>query len=141
MRRAAGPCFSGKTGCCVTRPSAKSSAHTSFGKKKWAERSPCRWPISCLPTLNANSPRRPGPASTPSQAETSSAICLLGEVVVLLRLRRRVGRGQRERRVDVLGEAHGNAVLHRPHVCGPVAGLLTARAQPSPDVSGGDDDV
>src|SRR5919109_2228733 len=60
------------------RPCSKSSAHTSLGKPKWAAWSPCRWPISRRPTLKANSPRRPGPASTPGHDVTSSVICWLG---------------------------------------------------------------
>jgi hypothetical protein len=49
-------------------------AQTSLGKAKWAAWSPCRWPISRPPTLNANSPRRPGPAATPGQEVTCSVI-------------------------------------------------------------------
>src|SRR3954462_11712635 len=75
--RAAGPSLPGKTGWWTTRPAANSSAQMVLGNEKWAEWSPCRWPISRRPTLNANSPRRPGPASTPGHEVTSSVICLL----------------------------------------------------------------
>ena len=50
---------------------AISSSQTRRGKPKWATRSPCRWPISRRPTRKPNSPRGPGPASTPGQAVTS----------------------------------------------------------------------
>src|ERR687889_61454 len=56
------------------RPAAKSSAHTAFGNEKWAMRSPWRWPIWRRPTVNACSPRLPGPAATPGQELTSSVI-------------------------------------------------------------------
>src|SRR4029450_1024984 len=56
------------------RPSSKSSLQIAFGNPKWAAWSPCRWPISREPTLNANSPRLPGPATTPGQEVTSSVI-------------------------------------------------------------------
>src|SRR4029450_11252619 len=56
------------------RPSSKSSLQIAFGNPKWAAWSPCRWPISREPTLNANSPRLPGPASTPGHEVTSSVI-------------------------------------------------------------------
>ena len=39
----------------------------SGGNEKWAEWSPWRCPISLRPSLKANSPRRPGPASIPGQ--------------------------------------------------------------------------
>src|ERR1044071_1956204 len=77
MRRAAGPSLPGKTGWWTTRPASNRSAQTAFGNEKCAAWSPCRWPISRRPTLNANSPRRPGPASTPSHDVTSEVICWL----------------------------------------------------------------
>src|ERR1044072_609436 len=45
-------------------------------------RSPCRWPISRRPTVNAHSPRRPVPASTPGQDVTSPVICSLAPICV-----------------------------------------------------------
>src|SRR4051794_13281673 len=77
IRRAAGPSLPGNTGWWTTRPASNSSAQSAFGNEKWAAWSPCRWPISRRPTLKANSPRRPGPASTPGQEVTSSVICPL----------------------------------------------------------------
>src|SRR2546429_426458 len=70
-----------------------SSSHSSGGKKRCAAWLPCRWPISRGPTLNANSPRRPGPASTPGQEVTSAlmrslavfASVIAGLLVVVLR--------------------------------------------------------
>src|SRR3954451_5924409 len=84
MRRAPGPSLPGKTGCSTMRPSARSSRQTSLGKKKCAAWSPCRWPISWRPTLKANSPRRPGPASTPGHEVTSSVMRSLALRVSLM---------------------------------------------------------
>src|SRR3954451_7094965 len=49
----------------------------SLGNPKCAAWSPWRCPISRRPTLNENSPRRPGPAVTPGQPVTSAVISSL----------------------------------------------------------------
>src|SRR4051794_36578368 len=84
MRRAAGPRFSGNTGCHVPLPAANRSSHTSLGNEKCAAWSPCRWPSSRRPTRKANSPRRPGPASTPGQEVTSCVMSSLAVCAVVM---------------------------------------------------------
>src|SRR4051794_22455182 len=56
-------------------------------------------------------------------------------------LRDGVCRRQRDGRVDVLGEAHRNAVVQGPHVRRAVAVLLAVRAQPPADAAHGHDPV
>ena len=84
IARAAHAGFSGATGCGPTRPCSRSSAPIFGGNPKCATRSPCRWPICRRPTVNANSPRLPGPAFTPGQDVTSSVMRLLGAMVVVM---------------------------------------------------------
>jgi len=111
-----------------TSPRSKRSAQISFGKKKCAEWSPWRWPISRWPTLKANSPRRPGPAVTPRQEVTSSVICWLavrGSVIDAIVRRHGAGsQGQlvlgpsvesllRYRRADAQARHAGRVVEHR----------------------------
>src|SRR3954447_26807294 len=84
MRRAAGPGLPGKTGWSTTRPSARSCSPTALGNEKWAAWSPWRWPISRRPTRKANSPRRPGPASTPGQEVTCSVMVSAAVLVAVM---------------------------------------------------------
>src|SRR4051794_4782611 len=84
IRRAAGPSLSGKTGWWTMRPLAWRSAHTAFGNEKCAAWSPWRWPISRRPTRNANSPRRPGPDSTPGQDVTSRVMSSLADMAAMM---------------------------------------------------------
>src|SRR4029450_11749348 len=72
--RAPKPGRSGNTGWWSMRPCANRSLQTAFGSTKRAERSPSRWPTSRAPTLTANPPRLPGPATTPGHEVTSSVI-------------------------------------------------------------------
>src|SRR5918994_1954369 len=77
IRRAASLGCSGKAGWGPTRPAARSSAATSRGTAKCAAWSPCRWPISRLPSRKDSSPRSPSTAVTPGHEVTSAMICSL----------------------------------------------------------------
>jgi hypothetical protein len=78
----------GEHGVVVDASLLKQLSPDPFGKPKCAAWSPCRWPISREPTLNANSPRLPGPATTPGQEVTSSVIRLLARCSLIAPPRR-----------------------------------------------------